>query len=136
LPAGGSKLPASYETVSNNLHTIKMDGREVFKFAVRVIEKTANDALEKAQLSLKDIDFFVPHQANLRIIQSAMKKLDLKQDKVYVNLDKYGNMSSASIPVALDEAYRKSMIKRGDVVLLVAFGAGLTWGSLVLKWNK
>lgn len=136
LPAGGSKLPASYETVSNNLHTIKMDGREVFKFAVRIIEKTANDALEKAQLSLKDIDFFVPHQANLRIIQSAMKKLDLKQDKVYVNLDKYGNMSSASIPVALDEAYRKSMIKRGDVVLLVAFGAGLTWGSLVLKWNK
>lgn len=113
-----------------------MDGREVFKFAVRPIEETACIALERAQMPLRDIDFFALHQANLRIIQSAMKKLNLQPDMVYVNLDKYGNMSSASIPVALDEAYRKSMINRGDIVLLVAFGTGLTWGFLVLKWNK
>ena len=136
LPAGGSKLPASLETVLKDLHTIKMDGREVFKFAVRVIEKSANIAVEKTGLGLEDIDFFIPHQANIRIIQSAMKKLNLQSQKVYVNLDKYGNTSSASIPVALDEAYRKGLIKRGDVVLLVAFGAGLTWGSTVLRWNK
>ncbi len=136
LPAGGSKLPASLETVSKKLHTIKMDGREVFKFAVRIIEKTANIALKNAGLTFKDIDFFIPHQANLRIIQSAVKKLSLPSDKVYVNLDKYGNTSSASIPVALYEAYRKGLIKRGDVVLLVAFGSGLSWGSIVLKWNK
>lgn len=136
LPAGGSKLPASLETVSQNLHTIKMDGREVFKFAVRVIEKSANIAVEKAGLILEDVDFFIPHQANLRIIQSAMKKLNLQSHKVYVNLDKYGNTSAASIPVALDEAYRRNLIKKGDVVLLVAFGAGLTWGSTVLRWNK
>ncbi|MBZ2175830.1 ketoacyl-ACP synthase III [Schnuerera sp. xch1] len=135
-PAGGSRLPASYETVSNNLHTIKMDGREVFKFAVRIMEKTSIEVLNKANLSLGEIDFLVPHQANIRIIQSARKKLKLTEDKVYVNLDKYGNLSSASIPVALDEAYRKGLLKNGKVILLVAFGAGLTWGSTLLKWNK
>lgn len=136
LPAGGSRLPASYETVSNKLHTVKMDGREVFKFAVRIMEKTSLEALKKANLSLDEIDFLVPHQANIRIIQSASKKLNLANDKVYVNLDKYGNMSSASIPVALDEAYRNHLLKKDDVILLVAFGAGLTWGATLLRWNK
>jgi len=136
MPAGGSRLPASFETVSNNLHTIKMDGHEVFKFAVRIIEKTSLDVLKEANIPLEEIDYLVPHQANIRIIEAASKKLKLSGDKVYVNLDRYGNMSSASIPVALDEAYRKGLLKKGDMILLVAFGAGLSWGSTLLKWNK
>lgn len=136
MPAGGSRLPASFETVSNNLHTIKMDGQEVFKFAVRIIEKTSVNLLNKANIALDEIDYLVPHQANIRIIEAASKKLKLSDDKVYVNLDRYGNMSSASIPVALDEAYRKGLLKKGDMILLVAFGAGLSWGSTLLKWNK
>ncbi|CCQ93563.1 3-oxoacyl-(acyl-carrier-protein) synthase III [[Clostridium] ultunense Esp] len=135
-PAGGSRLPASYETVSNRLHTIKMDGREVFKFAVRIIEKSSKEVLRKANIPLEQIDLLIPHQANMRIIQSAIKKLQLEENKVYINLDKYGNMSSASIPVALDEAYKKEFFSKGDIVLLVAFGAGLTWGATLLRWNK
>lgn len=136
MPAGGSRLPASFETVSNNLHTIKMDGQEVFKFAVRIIEKTSVNLLNKANIALDEIDYLVPHQANIRIIEAASKKLKLSGDKVYVNLDRYGNMSSASIPVALDEAYKNSLLNKGDMVLLVAFGAGLSWGSTLIKWNK
>lgn len=136
MPAGGSRLPASFETVSNNLHTIKMDGQEVFKFAVRIIEKTSVNLLNKANIALDEIDYLVPHQANIRIIEAASKKLKLSDDKVYVNLDRYGNMSSASIPVALDEAYKNSLLNKGDMVLLVAFGAGLSWGSTLIKWNK
>lgn len=135
-PAGGSKFPASQETLDKRLHYIKMDGKEVFKFAVRVMEKASMNALEKANLELKDLDFLIPHQANTRIIDSAAKKLKLGKDKIYVNLNKYGNMSSASIPVALDEAIKEKRIKKGDNVLLVAFGAGLTWASMTLKWNK
>ncbi|NLY76647.1 MAG: ketoacyl-ACP synthase III [Tissierellia bacterium] len=136
MPAGGSRLPASYETVSNNLHTIKMDGREVFKFAVRIMEKTSLNVLNKANITLDELDYLVPHQANIRIIDSASRKIGITPDKVYVNLDRYGNMSSGSIPVALDEAYRNSLLKTGDMILLVAFGSGLTWGSTLLKWNK
>lgn len=135
-PAGGSRLPASYATVSNNLHTIKMDGKEVFKFAVRVMEKSSKEVLRKANLTLEELDFLIPHQANTRIIHAAAKKLKLEEDRIYVNLDRYGNMSSASIPVALDEASKKGLIKNGDILLLVAFGAGLTWGSVLMKWNK
>lgn len=135
-PAGGSKFPASQETLDKRLHYIKMDGKEVFKFAVRVMEKASMSVLEKANLELEDLDFLIPHQANTRIIDAAAKKLKLKKDKIYVNLNKYGNMSSASIPVALDEAIKDNRIKKGDNVLLVAFGAGLTWASMTLKWNK
>ncbi len=135
-PAGGSRLPASYETVSNKLHTIKMDGREVFKFAVRIVEQTSKKVLRKANTDLTQIDWFIPHQANTRIIQTAKKKLQLENSKVYTNIEKYGNTSSASIPVALDEVYRKELIKKGDILLLTAFGAGLSWGSTLLKWNK
>ncbi|GFN36507.1 3-oxoacyl-ACP synthase III [Tepidimicrobium xylanilyticum] len=135
-PAGGSRLPASFDTVSNKLHTIKMDGREVFKFAVRIIEKSSEAVLKSANLSLEDIDYLIPHQANIRIIQSAKNKLKLDDDKIYINLDRYGNMSAASIPVALNEAYRDGLLKRGDIILLVAFGAGLSWGSTILKWIK
>lgn len=135
-PAGGSKFPASQETLDKRLHYIKMDGKEVFKFAVRVMEKASINVLEKANLKLEDLDFLVPHQANTRIIDAAAKKLKLEKDKIYVNLNKYGNMSSASIPVALDEAIKDNKIKKGDNILLVAFGAGLTWASMTLKWNK
>ncbi len=135
-PAGGSREPANIESLANNLHYIHMDGREVFKFAVRAMEKSSMAALAKANMDISDLDFLVPHQANIRIIDSARKKLNLSKDKVYVNLNKYGNMSAASIPVALDEAVKANKIKKGNSVLLVAFGAGLTWGSIVLRWNK
>ncbi|MDR7871357.1 MAG: beta-ketoacyl-ACP synthase III [Tissierellaceae bacterium] len=135
-PAGGSREPANVESLANNLHYIYMDGREVFKFAVRVMEKSSMAALEKANMDISDLDFLIPHQANTRIIDSARKKLNLPEEKVYVNLNKYGNMSSASVPVALDEAIKNKKIKKGDSVLLVAFGAGLTWGSIILKWNR
>jgi 3-oxoacyl-[acyl-carrier-protein] synthase-3 len=111
-----------------------MVGREVFKFAVRVIENSIEEVLKKANLSKEDIDFFIPHQANMRIIESAIKRLGLTEEKVIVNLDRYGNMSSASIPVALDEALRQGRIKRGDVVVLCGFGGGLTWGATILRW--
>lgn len=135
-PGGGSRHPASKDTVANKLHYIKMDGREVFKFAVRVMEKATINVIEKANLRLEELDFLVPHQANIRIIAAAEKRLNLGKDKVYINLNKYGNMSSASIPVALDEAIKAKKISKGDNVLLVAFGAGLTWASMIIKWNR
>lgn len=135
-PAGGSRMPATKETVEKKLHSIQMDGKEVFKFAVRIMEKASMSALEKANLSLEDLDFLVPHQANTRIIDAAAKKLNLSQDNIYVNLNKYGNMSAASIPVALDEALDEKKINKGDKVLFVGFGAGLTWASMVIKWNR
>lgn len=136
LPAGGSRMPANLETVEKKLHSIKMDGKEVFKFAVRVMEKSSLDVLEKANLSLEDIDFLVPHQANIRIIDAAQKRLKLDNEKVCVNLNRYGNMSTASIPVSLDEVVKEGRINKGDNVILVAFGAGLTWGSIAIKWSK
>lgn len=135
-PAGGSRMPASHETVEKRLHYVHMDGGEVFKFAVRAMEKASLSALKKANIGLENIDYLIPHQANIRIIKASAKRLKVPKDKVYVNLDKYGNMSSASIPIALDEAYHKGLIKKNDIVLLVAFGAGLTWASVVLKWVK
>jgi 3-oxoacyl-[acyl-carrier-protein] synthase-3 len=136
VPAGGSKLPASEDTVKNKLHAIQMEGRDVFKFAVRIMEKASISATEKAGLKVEELDFLVPHQANIRIIDAALKKLNLSRDKACINLNKYGNMSSASIPVALDEAVRDGRIQKGDNLVMVAFGAGLTWGSLVIRWNK
>ncbi len=136
LPAGGSRYPATAETVEKKLHTIKMDGKEVFKFAVRVMEKSSMRVLEEAGLTQDQLDFFIPHQANMRIVDAAMKKLQLGREKTHINMDKYGNMSAASVPVALDEAFREGKIKQGDVVLLIAFGAGLSWASIVMRWNR
>ncbi len=136
VPAGGSRLPTSIETIDSKLHAIQMDGKEVFKFAVRIMEKSSTDVLEKAGLQLEELDFLVPHQANIRIIDAALKKLKLGRDKACINLNKYGNMSAASIPVALDEAIKDGRIKKGDNLIMVAFGAGLTWGSIVLKWSR
>ncbi|WP_425057807.1 3-oxoacyl-[acyl-carrier-protein] synthase 3 protein 1 [Sporomusa carbonis] len=136
VPAGGSKQPASAETISNNLHFIHMNGNEVFKFAVKVMGETAIKALENANLSPADVTYLVPHQANTRIIQSAAKRLALPMEKVLVNIDKYGNTSAASIPIALDEGIKSGRIKNGDILVLVGFGGGLTWGASVIKWCK
>ncbi|MGF7057258.1 beta-ketoacyl-ACP synthase III [Brassicibacter mesophilus] len=135
-PAGGSKSPANEETIKNKLHYINMEGNEVFKFAVRKMEDASLKVIEKSKISVDDVDFLIPHQANMRIIESARKKLKLSEDKVYINLDRYGNMSSASIPVALDEAIKEGKIKDDDTVLLVGFGGGLTWGASIIKWHK
>ncbi len=136
MPAGGSRMPATAKTVEENLHTIKMDGKEVFKFAVRVMDKSTTRVLEKAGLKKEDIDYFIPHQANIRIIDAGLKKLELSKDKTMLNLNKYGNISSASIPVALDELSKSKRLKKGDNLLLVAFGAGLSWASVVMRWSK
>jgi len=134
LPAGGSRLPASYETVSQRLHYIKMNGREVFKFAVKIMGEAALEAIEKAGLTPSDIDLFIPHQANIRIIESAAERLKLSMDRVFINLDRYGNTSSASVGIALHEALLSGRIREGNRVVMVGFGAGLTWGACVLEW--
>lgn len=135
IPGGGFRIPASAQSLSNREHFIKMNGREVFKFAVRVMEQASESVIEKAGLSIADVDWLIPHQANLRIIEAARKRLQLREEQVVINLDRYGNMSSASIPVALDEAHREQRFKKGDIMVLVGFGAGLTWGGSVLRWN-
>jgi len=132
--AGGSRLPASEESVDQKLHYITMAGSEVFKFAVKIMEQASMRVVEQAGLKKEDVDFLVPHQANMRIIDYAVRRLELQEDKVIINLDRYGNMSSASIPVALDEALSAGKIKHGDNVLLVGFGGGLTWGATLIKW--
>lgn len=134
LLAGGSRNPATQESVLSKQHTLTMNGKEVFKFAVRVMNTATADLLQKVGLTKEDVDFLVPHQANIRIIDYARERLGLPQDKVIVNLDRYGNMSSASIPVALDEANRSGKFKEGDLLMLVGFGAGLTWGAAALRW--
>lgn len=136
LPAGGSRMPASELTVSDKLHYVHMNGNEVFKFAIKVMGEASVKALENAGLTAKDVDFFIPHQANIRIIQSAAKRLKLPMEKVMVNVDKYGNTSAASIPIALKEAVMSGKVKKDDTVVLVGFGAGLTWASCVIKWSK
>lgn len=134
IDAGGSRMPASEETVRQRLHYIKMNGREVFKFAVRIMSEASMKALDACGLTTNDVDLFVPHQANIRIIEAAAERLNIPSEKVFVNVQNYGNTSAASIPLALDEAYRFGRIKPGNVVVVVGFGAGLTWASSVLKW--
>lgn len=136
IPAGGSRQPASSETVAERLHYTHMDGNEVFKFAVKIMGEASNKALENANLTAADVNYLVPHQANMRIIQSAARRLNLPMEKVIVNVDKYGNTSAASIPLALDEAVKSGKIQNGDVLVMVGFGGGLTWGATVLRWNK
>lgn len=136
LSGGGSRNPATHETVDNNDHYIYMDGKEVFKFAVRTMEKASHNVVDKAGLKMEDVNLLIPHQANMRIVDAALKKLAMDKSKAYVNLDRYGNMSAASIPVAFAEAVESGSVKKGDHIILVAFGAGLTWGSLLFRWNK
>lgn len=134
MEAGGSRLPASQQTIEDKKHFIYMNGREVFKFAVRVMGTATERVLTKAGLGKEDIDLFVPHQANIRIIQSAMQRLDLPEEKCVINVDRYANTSAASIPLALVEAAEEGRMKEGDTVLMVGFGGGLTWGASVLIW--
>ena len=134
-PAGGSKIPSSHESIDARQHFIKMNGKEIFKQAVRVMGQVSNDILGQYSLKADQIDLLIPHQANMRIIESLAKRMKLPMEKFHNNLDRFGNTSAASIGLALDEAYRKGRIQSGDLILLVAFGAGLTWGATLIKWN-
>ena len=133
MPAGGSRLPASIETVQNHMHHIKMNGKELFKVAVRWMQKAVVELLERQNLKIEDIACFVPHQANLRIIQSLAQSLAAPMDRFFCNLDKTGNTSAASIPISFAQAYEQKAWKSGDYVMLVAFGGGLTWGATLIK---
>jgi 3-oxoacyl-[acyl-carrier-protein] synthase-3 len=134
MPAGGSRLPTSEETARSGLHHLVMNGREIFKFAVRAMGEAAAEALRSGGLKQEEVDCFIPHQANVRIIDALAKRLCLPPEKVLINVDRYGNTSSASIPIALYEAVSTGRIKSGSLALLVAFGAGLTWGALALRY--
>lgn len=134
MPAGGSRMPVDREVLEKRLNFIKMRGNETFKAAVKTLEEVVVQTLKKAKLESSKLSLLVPHQANIRIIQAMAKRLDLPIEKVMVNIEKYGNTSAASIPIALDEAVESGRIKRGDYVLLAGFGAGLTWGAALIKW--
>ena len=136
LPAGGSKAPASAETVAAHGHFVHMNGREVFKFATRVLVSSAQKLLDELGMSVADVDVYVPHQANIRIIRHAVERLGIPEEKVVVNVDRYGNTSSGSIPLALAEAVRDGRVEKGDIVLMTGMGAGLTWGSGVIEWTE
>ena len=134
LPGGGSRNPATHQSIDNRLHYIKMRGNELFKVAVKIMTEAAQQALKLAGLECKDVDLVIPHQANTRILMSMAKKMGLPEEKIYLNIDKRGNMSSASTATALCEAAKSKCIKKGDIILLVAFGGGLVWGACVIKW--
>jgi 3-oxoacyl-[acyl-carrier-protein] synthase-3 len=135
LPAGGSRQPASADTVAQGQHYVHMNGRQVYRFATRVLVSSAETILTRCGLSVEDIDVYVPHQANVRIIDHAVAKLGIPEDRVVVNVDRYGNTSSASIPLALADAVDGGRVQRGDTVLMTGMGAGLTWGSAIMKWT-
>jgi len=134
VPAGGSRLPASLETVQKRQHFMKMKGNELFRKAVKAMVDAIEISLKKSNLNIQDINFFIPHQANIRIIEAVVKRVGLTMDKVCINLDHCGNMSAASIAVALDQAVKEGKIKKGDKLLLTSFGGGLTLASMVLEW--
>ena len=134
IPAGGSRMPASEETVKNHLHYVHMNGTEVFKFAVRVLEEAVRTALDQVGLTTDDVDLIIPHQANIRIIDSAAKRLHIPAERWVMNLQHYGNTSAGSIPLALNEAYEAGRLHEGDLVVLTGFGGGLTWGAIVMRW--
>ena len=133
-PAGGTRQPITHEHIDNRDHYLKMDGRNVFKWAVRVVTDTIELMLEKTGMSPLDVDLYILHQANIRIINYAMEQLGIPDDKVFVNLQKLGNTSGGTIPIALDEAFQAGRINRGDTILMSGFGAGLTWGTGLLRW--
>jgi 3-oxoacyl-[acyl-carrier-protein] synthase-3 len=135
VPAGGSRMPTNFDTVHNGLHYIHMNGRDVFRFATRVMAQATREAVEASNLEMDDIKFVIPHQANKRIIEAAARGLDIPMDRVVVNLNRYGNTSTASIPLAACEASDQGQLNNGDYIALVGFGAGLTWGSIVLQWT-
>lgn len=135
IPGGGSRHPASHETVESRMHFIKMQGQEVFKNAVEKMSHTAQAVLDQSGLSIGDIKYIVPHQANARIIKAVGQRLGASVSQVYMNVDKYGNTSAASVIVAIDEASRAGLFEKGDRIMIVVFGAGFTWGATVLEWD-
>jgi 3-oxoacyl-[acyl-carrier-protein] synthase-3 len=134
IPLGGSKTPLTKENFDLKQHYITMQGNEVFKSAVRAMDSAARHIIQEVGLTSEDIDLLIPHQANIRIIEALAKRLKVSMDKVYVNIDRYGNTSAASVPIALDEARKNGVIKPGSNTVLVAFGAGFTWGSALIRW--
>lgn len=134
VPGGGSRMPPSEKTIAERMQCIKMKGHETFKVAVRNLEEIARETLAANHLRVEDLDLYVPHQANFRILTAVMERLGLPAEKVMLNLDRYGNTSAASIPIALDEAVRAGRIRDGSLVMLGAFGAGLTWASAMIRW--
>jgi 3-oxoacyl-[acyl-carrier-protein] synthase-3 len=135
IPAGGSRLPASVDTVAGRGHYLKMAGQEVFRRAVRVVVESATKTLERAGVDAADVAWFVPHQANARIIDAAAQRLGFGAERALVNIDRYGNTSSASIPLALFEAVDEGRVRDGDLVLCSGFGAGMTWASALIRWG-
>lgn len=135
MPGGGSLHPPSHETVDKKMHYVHQDGRNVFKFAVKLITEVSNQILERNGYTAEDVGLYVPHQANLRIIQSALERLKLRPDQVAITIDRYANTTAATIPIGLAEAHRQGRINGGDLVLLASFGAGFTWGSVLLRWT-
>ena len=135
-PAGGSLNPPTHDTVEKRMHHIKMEGNKTFKFASRAMSDASLAAIQEAHLSPSDIDVVVPHQANIRIIKNAVRRIKIPNDRIVINIDKYGNTVAASVGIALDEAYRSGRFNDGSNVLLVAFGAGLTWGGLIIRWGR
>jgi 3-oxoacyl-[acyl-carrier-protein] synthase-3 len=135
IPAGGSKIPSSFTSVRDNLHTIQMDGKEVYRFATRVMASAVRDVTQRAGLALEDVRLIVPHQANRRIIDSSAKTLGLPEDRFVINVDRYGNTSAASIPIAVCEAVTQGRLRPDDHLVLVGFGAGLTWGAVLVQWE-
>lgn len=134
IPAGGSRIPPSEESVKSGLHYLKMQGSEIFKLAVRRMEEAIAEVLKRGELTADQVDCVIPHQANLRILQAVAERVSIPLEKIFVNVEKYGNMSSASTVVALYEAVKQGRIKKGSNVVLVAFGGGLTWASCLIKW--
>ena len=136
IPSSGSLCPVTPETIEQRLNFVHMDGKAVFRFATKVMGKTVETSLERAGMQREELDYLDPHQANIRIIQASAKRLDMPMDKVIINIHRYGNMSAASIPVALAEAAHAQRFKKGDDIALAGFGAGLTWASCIMKWAK
>ncbi|MBM4330250.1 MAG: ketoacyl-ACP synthase III [Deltaproteobacteria bacterium] len=134
MPGGGSANPSSHETVDKGMHYIKMAGNQLFKVAVRALADVSQEALKYNRLKSQDIDIMIPHQANTRIIEAAAKLISFPMEKVFLNIEKYGNTSSATIPIAMDEVQREGKVKAGDLMLLCSFGTGVTWGSAVIRW--
>ncbi len=127
-------MPATEQSIKDRMHYLKMNGKEVFKMAVKSMGNASVEAIEKAGIKAEDIDIFIAHQANYRIMDAVRKRINLPTEKVFMNISKYGNTSSASVPIALDEALEEGRIKEGDLVLFSAFGAGFTWGASVIQW--
>ena len=134
MPGGGSRCPATKESVAAGLHYLRMDGKETFKNAVQAMQSAAQEALRRCEIDITKIKCVIPHQANRRIIDAVGERLGATPEQIFVNLDKYGNTSAASVAIALDEAVSSGRIRRGDLILLIVFGAGLTWGAAVIEW--